>query len=144
MQIYQIRSLQTFNSQGGLLYKTCFSGWKNIRSRTNVNPLFCRQKEAFPYDLASRFREEGLYCSDPELCCPEVGLHITRSQPSERWSVTSRQFSAHFTATSPQNFLGIFGTQSVFVLKYSILPKLRFITLLLFPVFSNQIARFLE
>ena len=127
---------------GGLLYKTCFSGPKRGPNSKNVNPLFSCQKGAFSYDPAPYRHKEGLYRSDPELCCSEVGLHIVRSQPSELWSVTSREFSAHLTATSPQNFLWIFGTQSAFVCKYSILRELRFITLLLFPVFSNQIVCF--
>ena len=127
---------------GGLLYKTCFSGPKRGPNSKNVNPIFSCQKGTFSYDPEPYRHEEGLYRSDPELYCSEVGLHIVRSQPSERWSVTSREFSAHLTATSPQNFLGIFGTPSAFVRKYSILRELRFITLLLFPVFSNQIVCF--
>ena len=52
--------------------------------QTNVNPLFSCQKGAFSYDPAPYRHEEGLYRSDPELYCPEVRLHIARSQPSER------------------------------------------------------------
>ena len=131
-----------FSILRGLLYKMHFSGSKDIRNRTNVNPLFSCQKEAFSYDPAPYRYEEGLYRSDPELYCPEVNLHIARSQPSERRSVTSRRFSAHLTATSLQNFLGIFGTQPIFIRKYSILRELRFITLSVFPSFDNQIAHF--
>ncbi len=69
---------------GGLLYKTHFFGSKDIRNKTNVNQLCSCQKGAFSYDQALYRHEEGLYCSDPELCCLEVGLHIVRSQPSER------------------------------------------------------------
>ncbi|WP_233552332.1 hypothetical protein, partial [Parabacteroides sp. AF48-14] len=68
----------------GLLYKTCFLISKDTPDKINVNPLFSRQKGAFSYDLAPYCHEEGLYRSDPEHCCSEVGLHIARSQPSER------------------------------------------------------------
>ena len=115
---------------------------KDTPNKINVNPLFSCQKGAFSYDPAPYRHEEGLYRSDPELYCPEVNLHIARSQPSERRSVTSRRFSAHLTATSLQNFLGIFGTQPIFIRKYSILRELRFITLSVFPSFDNQIAHF--
>ena len=67
----------------GLLYKTCFSGPKRGPNSKNVNPIFSCQKEAFSYDPAPYRYEEGLYRSDPELCCSEVGLHIAQSQPSE-------------------------------------------------------------
>ena len=99
-------SLITFNSpRGAYCKKRFFPGSKDIRNQTNVNPLFRPEEgscSAFP---APYHHEEGLCRSDPALCCPEVGLHIARSQSSERWSVTSRQFSAHLTATSHQNFL---------------------------------------
>ena len=45
-------------------------------------------------------------------------------------------------ATSLQNILGIFGTQFVFVRKYSILRELSFITFPAFMLSCNQIAHF--
>ena len=66
------------------MYKTHFTASKDDRKQTNVNPLFSRQKGAFSYDQAPYRHEEGLYRSDPELCCSEVGLHIAQSQPSKR------------------------------------------------------------
>ena len=69
---------------GGLLYKTCFSGPKRGPNSKNVNPIFSCQKGAFSCDSAPYRHKEGLYRSDPELYCPEVRLHIVRSQPSER------------------------------------------------------------
>ncbi len=69
----------------GAYCKKRFSpGSKDIRNQTNVNPLF-RPEEGSCSAFPAPYRDkEGLYRSDPELCCPEVGLHIARSQPSER------------------------------------------------------------
>lgn len=35
------------NTVGGLLYKTYFSGSKNVRNKINVNPFFWPQKGTF-------------------------------------------------------------------------------------------------
>ena len=69
---------------GAYCIKRVFQVLKEVLIQTNVNPLFSRQKGAFSYDQAPYRHEEELYRSDPELCCSEVGLHIVRSQPSER------------------------------------------------------------
>ena len=44
---FQLSTLNFQLSGGGLLYKTFFSGSKNIRNKTNVNPLFRPQKGTF-------------------------------------------------------------------------------------------------
>ena len=79
--------LSTLNFQlplGAYCKKRFSPGSKDIRNQTNVNPLFRPEEwscSAFPVPY---HHEEGLYRSDPALCCPEVGLHIARSQPSGR------------------------------------------------------------